>query len=229
RALADGMDVVNQCIGSAFSTWPQYPTAVASDNLVDAGVVMVASIGNSGASGTWSAGAPGVGEDVIGVASFDNVAVTAAVVEIDGEEHPYFPATGAAETPTEGSLPLARLGDPGSAAARACPDIEADLTGQAVLIERGAAAEFPECDAAFYAKAYKAQQAGAAAVVIYNNVPGVINPTVAGTPPITIPVIAISQASGIAADAAVVDGGATLTWTDEIGSAPNPTGGLISD
>ncbi|PYG01817.1 Fn3-like domain-containing protein [Georgenia satyanarayanai] len=231
RALADGMDVVNQSIGAAFSTWPQYPTAVASDNLVDAGVVMVASIGNSGASGTWSAGAPGVGEDVIGVASFDNVSVTASVVEIDGEEHPYFPATGAPEPPTEGSLPLTRLGDPGTAEARACvgDSIEADLDGHAVLIERGAHESNPDCDASFYAKAYKAQQAGAAAVVIYNNVPGVINPTVAGTPPITIPVIAISQASGIAADAAVVDDGATLTWTEEIGTAPNPTAGLISD
>lgn len=228
RALDDGMDVVNQSIGSAFATWPQYPTAVASDNLVEAGVVMVASIGNSGASGTWSAGAPGVGEQVIGVASFDNVAVTAAVVEIDGEEYPYIPASGAPEPPTEGSLPLTRLGDPGTPAARACPDVEVDLTGQAVLIERGADPADPGCDASFYAKAYRAQQAGAAAVVIYNNVPGVLSATAAGTPPVTIPVIGLSQEAGLAADAAVLDGGATLTWTDIVGSTPNPTGGIIS-
>jgi minor extracellular serine protease Vpr len=48
-ALADGMDVLNMSIGSAF-TWPQYPTATASDNLVDQGMVVVASIGNSGAA-----------------------------------------------------------------------------------------------------------------------------------------------------------------------------------
>ncbi|MEE6283230.1 S8 family serine peptidase [Georgenia sp. MJ170] len=228
RALADGMDVVNQSIGSAFASWPQYPTAVASDNLVDAGVVMVASIGNSGVEGTWSAGAPGVGEDVIGVASYDNVSVTATLLEIDGEQHPFIPATGAPEPPTEGSLPLVRLGEPGSAEARVCVPIEADLTGQAVLVERGAHADHPDCDASFYAKSLAAQQAGAAAVLLYNNVPGLFSATVEGAEEITIPVAGLSQESGLAADAAVLDGGATLTWTDEVGSMPNPTGGLIS-
>ncbi len=228
QALADGMDVVNQSIGSAFSTWPQYPTAVASDNLVDAGVVMVASIGNSGASGTWSAGSPGVGEDVIGVASFDNVTVTAALLTVDGVEIPYMPATGSPEPPTEGTLPLVRLGEPGSAEARVCAPIEADLTGAAVLVERGAHESNADCDASFYAKALAAQRAGAAAVVLYNNVPGVFNATVEGAEEITIPVVGIAQSSGLAADAEAADGEATLTWTDVAGSMPNPTAGLIS-
>ena len=38
--------------------------------------------------------------------------------------------------------------------------------------------------------------AGAAAVVLYNNVAGALSPTVAGTPPITIPVVAITAADG---------------------------------
>jgi subtilisin family serine protease len=67
RALADGMQVVNQSIGSSFQ-WPEYPTAKAADRLVKAGVVMVASIGNSGTSGLYAAGAPGVGKKVIVVA-----------------------------------------------------------------------------------------------------------------------------------------------------------------
>ena len=43
-------------IGAAFNNWPQYPTAVAADNLVDAGVTVVTSIGNSGLNGgqLWS-------------------------------------------------------------------------------------------------------------------------------------------------------------------------------
>ena len=67
--------------------WPQYPTAAAADRLVKKGIVVVASIGNSGASGLYSAGAPGVGEDVIGVASFDNshVALTTFTVSPDGD------------------------------------------------------------------------------------------------------------------------------------------------
>jgi subtilisin family serine protease len=60
RAYLDGMDVVNMSLGAAFQ-WPQYPSAVASNALVDAGVVVVASIGNSGGTGVYSAGAPGVG------------------------------------------------------------------------------------------------------------------------------------------------------------------------
>ncbi|GGC00843.1 S8 family serine peptidase [Cellulomonas carbonis] len=229
RALADGMDVVNQSIGAAFQTWPGYPTAVASDNLVDAGVVMVASIGNSGASGTWSAGAPGVGEDVIGVASYDNTHVTAQVVQVDGQDYPFLPATGAPEPPTTGSLDLVALGAPGTDAARACEPIDpAVADGKAVLVERGAAVTpGVTCDATFYAKALRAQQAGAAAVVLYNNVPGLFSPTVAGAEPITIPVIAVSATHGAELTAATADG-ATLTWTDEVGRAVNPTGGLIS-
>ena len=72
RALADGMDVLNMRIGDAFNKWPQYPTARGASALVDAGMVVVASIGNSGADGLYSAGAPGVGDKVIGTASYDN-------------------------------------------------------------------------------------------------------------------------------------------------------------
>ena len=48
-ALADGMEVLNMSIGDAFNNWPGSPTAAAADALVDAGMVVVASIGNSGA------------------------------------------------------------------------------------------------------------------------------------------------------------------------------------
>ena len=64
RALVDGMHIVNMSLGAAFQ-WPQFPTAVAASNLVRAGVVVVASIGNSGANGVFSAGAPGVGADAV--------------------------------------------------------------------------------------------------------------------------------------------------------------------
>jgi hypothetical protein len=65
RVLADGMQVLNMSIGSSYQ-WPQYPTAQASDRLVNKGIAVVASIGNSGAEGLYTAGAPGVGKKVIG-------------------------------------------------------------------------------------------------------------------------------------------------------------------
>jgi subtilisin family serine protease len=57
RVLADGMQVLNMSIGSSFQ-WPQYPTAAASDRLVNKGVSVVASIGNSGANGAFPPARP---------------------------------------------------------------------------------------------------------------------------------------------------------------------------
>jgi hypothetical protein len=54
-----------------------------------------------------------------------------------------------------------------------------------VLIRRGTCS--------FYVKSFNAQTAGAIGVVLYNNVAGRVSPTVAGAPPITIPVVAISD------------------------------------
>lgn len=234
QSYEDGMDVINMSIGSAFMTWSQYPTAVAADSAVDAGIVVVASIGNSGASGLYSAGAPGVGEKVIGVASYENAVVTLNAILISPDDAPvgYVNSTGAPLPPTEGTETLSRLGDPGSPQARACssfppPDdggITVDLTGTTVLIQRGI------CP--FYEKAFNAQEAGADAVVLYNNVPGLINPTVEpptpDDPPITIPVIFIQESDGEFIDERVADGETTLTWTDEVTTAPAPGGGLIS-
>ncbi|WP_199521415.1 S8 family serine peptidase [Jiangella anatolica] len=227
RAHADGMDVVNMSIGAGFVTWPEYPTATASDALVDEGVVVVASIGNNGAAGTWSAGAPGVGEKVIGVASFDNTEYDARMFTVtpDGREFGYADAAGAPSAPTSGDLPMSRTGTPASTA-DACTATGAlpDLTGTVALIERGTCS--------FYEKARNAQQAGAAAVVLYNNVAGAFAPTVApptpADPPITIPVVAVPQAEGVELDSRIAAGATTLTWTDETTTVENSTAGLIS-
>ena len=52
------------------------------------GTVVVSSIGNSGATGTYSASAPGVGEAVIGVASFDNTHLRLPMFQISPEIAP---------------------------------------------------------------------------------------------------------------------------------------------
>lgn len=224
-ALRDGMQVVNMSIGSSFQ-WPQYPTAQASDRLVNKGVVVVASIGNSGANGLYSAGAPGVGKKVIGVASYDNthVALNTFTVSPDNKVIGYTPATGAPLPPTSGTYPITRTGtttttDDGCAALPT-----GSLTGQAVLIRRGTCT--------FYAKAMNAQNAGAVAVILYNNATGRFNPTVvpptASDPPVTIPVVAISNTEGALIDGRIAAGDTTITWTDQVASFPSSTGGLIS-
>jgi hypothetical protein len=94
------------------------------------------------------------------------------------------------------------------------------FAGQAVLVRRGTCG--------FHAKAWNAMQAGASAVVLYNNVAGAINPTVAGTPAITIPVVAITAAQGATLDGLIAAGPTTLNWSDAIVGFPFGTGGLIS-
>jgi minor extracellular serine protease Vpr len=214
----DGMQVLNMSIGSAFQ-WPQYPTAQAASRLVRRGVVVVASIGNSGANGIFSASAPGVGEDVIVVASFDNTHSTLAVFTInpDGSSIGYGSATGAPTPPTIGSVPLAMTTN--EIGCTASGGITDDLHGRIALIRRGTCT--------FAEKALNAQNAGAIGVVLYNNVAGRFAPTVAPAP-ITIPVVAISQADGNQIKSLLAAGPVTLTWTDQTGSFPNPTGGLIS-
>ena len=64
--------------------------------------------------------------------------------------------------------------------------------------------------------------------MLYNNVAGRINPTVAGTPAITIPVVAISDVEGVLIDSRLAAGPVDMTWQSATGLFPNPPGGLIS-
>ena len=210
-ALEDGMDVVNMSLGAAFH-WPQYPTSVASDRLVNMGVVVVASIGNSGAAGLYSGGAPGVGEKVIGVASFDNTYVHSPYFEVDDTPIIYMTMAFSPLAPTSGTsriVPAALNGtaiEPGS------------LVGNVALVARGGYA--------FSVKAINAIADGAVAVVIHNNVPGLFSGTLGAPLPDPAPVVSISLADGelIRAQAEPV----YMTWTDQTISLVNPTGGLIS-
>ena len=228
-ALADGMDILNMSIGDAFNNWPGSPTAAASDALVDAGMVVVASIGNSGADGIYSAGAPGVGDKVIGVASYDNTHIQQIVFKVspDGLGIPFGVAAASPPAPTSGTMTLAKTGTT-TTNGDGCENAPAPgtMTGKAVLIRRGSAPGGVTCT--FYLKAINAQNAGAAAVILYNNIPGALSPTVAGSPPVTIPVVAITAADGAILDGRIAAGPTTLTWGTERGTFPNATGNLIS-
>ena len=221
RAHRDRADVLNMSIGASFQ-WPQYPTAQAADRLVRRGMVVVASAGNSGTSGLYAASAPSVGERVISVASFDNTHETLRYFTVSGVSTniTFTNATGAPPPPTSGTFPLARTGTP-TTPDDACAALPAgSLAGKVALIRRGTCS--------FYVKAFNAQSAGAIGVILYNNAAGRVSPTVAGVPPITIPVVAILQSDGIAIDAAIAGGPATMTWTDDFQTSPNPTGNTIA-
>jgi len=208
-ALADGMDVLNMSIGSTYQ-WPQYPTAQASDRMVNQGMVVVASIGNSGATGTYSAGAPGVGKKVIGVASFDNTHSFQPYFEVDGTKISYNSMSFALPAPTAGTEEVVFVGQGCDGDAYL-----ADPNGKVALIVRGTCS--------FGEKATNALAAGATAAIVHNSSPGNFNGTL-GTP-VAIAAISISQADGL-----FIRGlePVNMTWTDQMDSFPSSTGGLIS-
>lgn len=207
RALADGMNIVNMSIGSAYQ-WPQYPSAAAATRMVNRGMVVVASIGNDGEKSLAAAGAPGVGTKVIGVASFDNRTRSIRYFTIGDSKYTFTPVTGAPMPPTAGTYPLVRTGTQTSAA-DACTALPAgSLTGAVALVRRGTCS--------FYIKASNAQAAGAVAVILYNNVAAAVSPTVAGTPAIAIPVVYVPQGTGNALDSLIASGSQMLTWTADV-------------
>ena len=189
RALADDMHVINMSIGASHQ-WPQYPTAAGASRLVNAGVVVVASIGNSGAGGVFAASAPALGPKVIGVASFDNTHFKLPTFTItpDGRSLGYRRASGAPAPPTSGTYPMARTGT-ATSTDDACSPLDAgSLSGKVVLIRRGTCS--------FHQKAANAQTAGAAGVVLYSDVAEYLAVSVAGEPAVTIPVVGILRHRG---------------------------------
>jgi subtilisin family serine protease len=221
RIAADDMDVLNMSIGSAFQTWPQYPTAVGADKLVsEHGVVVVASIGNSGANGVYSAGAPGVGRNVIGVASIDNTHVNALTFRTSrtNRQVPYMQIADTKEAPTSGSTPeLVHVGRGCSTTSPPDPYL-ANPAGKVALIDRGTCT--------FNEKYQRAIGAGAVAVVVANNVSGLF--AGGGVIDRGFPAVGISKEDGDAIKAELAGGAVTLTWTGDRINAVNPTGGLAS-
>ncbi len=217
RILADDMDVLNMSIGDAYG-WPQYPTAQASDRLVKKGIVVVASIGNNGANGLYAAGAPGLGKDVIGVASFDNSHINALSFNVnapgDGRAVAYLDLATTDSPPTSGNS--AELVYVGRGCSVPLDPYLADPNGKVALIERGTCT--------FNEKYQRAIAAGATGVIIYNNSAGLF----AGGGVIGVPGkfgISISRADGLYLNTLV---GSSAAWTNTRINAPNPTGGLIS-
>jgi minor extracellular serine protease Vpr len=68
-AVDNNMDVINMSLGSSFGT-ASNPSSVAASNAAKAGIIVVASAGNSGAS-QYITGSPAAGEGVVSVAAND--------------------------------------------------------------------------------------------------------------------------------------------------------------
>jgi len=218
-AVDNGMDVINMSLGSSFGTGDD-PSAVAAANAVGAGVVVVASAGNSGPS-PYLTGSPGSGDGVIAVSAIDSTAsFPGAVLTVGGKTVEAINANGASLDGL-GELTVVRLtDDPATTANEALGCAASDYTrvgvtpggNQIAVAERGTCARA--------AKAIFAQQAGAAAAVMVNSTndlppyEGAIteNPD-DGTPyEVTIPFFGVRSSSG----AAFVNGAAVTVAAKEI-------------
>src|SRR5215471_899446 len=207
-ALSDGTDIVSMSLGADYADWAEYPTAAASDRLVRKGIVVVAAAGNKGSDGgTYATGAPSTGKKVISVASYENLTarLPTFTVSPDNKAITYIAAEGGgpgSTPPTSGTFVMARTGTTTTANDACNPLVGDNFTNQVVLIRRGTCS--------FDAKAFNAQGAGAAGVVIYNNTTGDL--PMAITSHIVIPVVGITAADGATLDARIAAGLTSMTW-----------------
>jgi subtilisin family serine protease len=164
-AVENDMDVINMSLGSPFGTGDD-PSAKASTNAAKAGVIVVASAGNSGA-GRYITGSPSTGAGALAVAAIDpvpdfpGVRISAGGLEIDAINANGHPFNG----PLTGSLKVIR-DNPATAEDESLGCSVASFggplpAGTIAVVNRGVCARV--------AKAIFGQQAGAAAVVMVNN------------------------------------------------------------
>jgi minor extracellular serine protease Vpr len=162
RAVADNVDVISMSLGSPLGGQDD-PTTVAAEHAAAVGVTVVAAAGNSGSSG-YIVSSPSTGSHVLSVAAMD-----AGFVNFPGARLSTSPTVdtidaNGASLPG-GSHPVKVLKNPDGSISLGCNPAEyAGSTGDIVVTMRGTCGRV---DRAIYG-----EQAGAFAVVMVNNVPG---------------------------------------------------------
>jgi minor extracellular serine protease Vpr len=211
-AVDNDMDVVNMSLGSPFGR-PDDATAEASDNAASAGVVVVASAGNSGAS-PYITGSPAAGTRAISVAASDATAgfPGASVALSTGPRFTALNANGA-RFADGASFPITVLRNAAGGVSLGCSESEyGNVAGKLVVTLRGVCARV---DRAVFGARH-----GAAAVVMINNTAGlppfegdIVDPVSGAT--VTIPFLGVRGVLGTPAtdegDNLVAADGQTLT------------------
>jgi len=226
-AVAHGMQVISMSLGSDFGNEDD-ADAEASENAVNAGIVVVASAGNAGPI-PYVVGDPSTGEKAISVAAVDSHA------SYPGEALTLAPTGGITALDSDGiaatngtSLPVVVLpntkGTGSGGVSLGCDPAEytaAGVTGKLVVTVRGTCARV--------ARAIYGQQAGAAAVAMINNAAGYppyegpinSNPDTGIAYTVTIPFLGVQGPTATNTDGATLaaSSGATLSPT----TVANPT------
>ena len=177
QAIKDKVDVVNLSLGNDING-PDLPISLALNRAVDKGIVAVAASGNSGPN-VWTVGSPGTASKAISVgASTPTMEIPSLLVE--GSRIRIQPLDGSGNWGLDRSLELVDGGEGRK------EDLH-NVQGKMVLVKRGTLT--------FSEKAKNAYEAGAKAVLIYNNLSGSFMGNL--DTPMTIPVGALTKSDGV--------------------------------
>ncbi|WP_216830134.1 S8 family serine peptidase [Alkalihalobacterium elongatum] len=184
RAVQDGADIMNLSLGNTLNS-PDFATSLALDWAMAEGVVAVTSNGNSGPH-NWTVGSPGTSREAIsvGATQLPYDLYRSELFTSEGVEYPSAKVMGYSDVEKLKALNGQELEfvDVGLGAVK---DFEGkDLKGKIALISRG--------DFAFVDKATNAKAAGAAGIIMYNNVAGEM-PDVPG---LALPTIKLDDVDG---------------------------------
>ncbi|TLY75239.1 MAG: peptidase S8 and S53 subtilisin kexin sedolisin [Gammaproteobacteria bacterium] len=214
-AVAHDMQVISMSLGSDFGNEDD-ADAEASENAVNAGVVVVASAGNAGTI-PYIVGTPSTGEKAISVAAVDSHA------SYPGEALALAPTGGITALDSNGiaaangtPLQVVVLKNTSGGVSLGCDPAEytaAGVTGKLVVTVRGTCARV--------ARAIFGQQAGAAAVAMINNATG-YPPYEGPINSVTIPFLGVQGPSTTNTDGATLAASTTAVFTATTTIA-NPT------
>ena len=168
-AVDNDLDVINMSLGSPYGK-ATHSSAVAASNAVAAGVVVVASAGNSGPN-PYLSGSPGVGTGVVNVAAVDSTeSFPGATLSFDGKTVAAINANNA-ELPAGPYEIVVLEDDPATPGNEALGCTAEDYTSNGISADPGAPLQIAVTVRGTCARAARAvygQQAGADAVVMIN-------------------------------------------------------------
>lgn len=178
KAVKDEVDLINLSLGNAVNG-PDYPTSVAVNRAVEQGITVVIASGNEGPD-KWTVGSPATATKAITVGATADAMKVPSLYE--GKHHktiPFDVLLGSLPWDLQKDYQVVQMDD----------DADTSLRRKIALAKRG--------DVPFYKMAKKAQDAGARALLIYNNEEGALLGTVENEEnPVNIPVAALSTSDG---------------------------------
>jgi subtilisin family serine protease len=221
-AVANRMDVVNMSLGSAYGN-PTDPDVEATNNAEDAGIIVVASAGNSGPA-PYITGSPGIAEKAISVAAADSIATFPGFNLTLNPGSVGITAMNANDgnPPAKNPLSVYVIPPPAGKTYSGCSEseyVDALIKGKLLVTVRGLC---PRVDRAIFGARH-----GAAAVAMINN--SSLNPVYEGPiAGVDIPFLGIQKADGAklkAATSVLFGAATTLSNSGYTGYASFTSGG----